>query len=136
MILTGDETGLSAPISFESLNSQSLPLLKADIADHVDTIRVSLRTAKRFIADLQRKEEDAFPALRLGATDQSIGSSTDISFGPISAGKWVDDIMHRAEEEGANNVLEMKRAAEMMKAEQEGYSYPTPEFDNFSPMWI
>ena len=44
--------------------------------------------------------------------------------------------MHRAEEEGANNVPEMKRAAEMMKAEQEGNDYPTPEFDHFSPMWI
>ena len=44
--------------------------------------------------------------------------------------------MHRAEEEGANNVPEMKYAAEMMKAEQNGDGYPTPEFDNFSPMWI
>ena len=48
MILTGDETGLSAPISFESVSSQSLPLLKAEIADDVEVIRVSLRTAVRF----------------------------------------------------------------------------------------
>ena len=40
MILTGDETGLSTPINFESIRSQSLPLPKADIADRVDVIRV------------------------------------------------------------------------------------------------
>ena len=137
MILTGDQTGLSAPISFESVRSQSLPLLKADTVDNVDIIRVSLRTAVRFIADLQRKEEDAFPDLRQNTTDRSIGPSTkNISFGLVSADEWVDEIMHKAQEEGANNVFEMKWAAEMMKAEQEGNGNLTPELYHFSPMWI
>ena len=108
MILTGDETGLSAPINFESIRSQSLPLSRADIADHVDVIRVSLRIAVRFIADLQRKEEDAFPDLRPSTTDRSVG--------PISASEWVDESMQKAEEEGAKNIYEIKRAVEMMKA--------------------
>lgn len=137
MILTGDEIGLSAPISFEGVRSQSLPLLKADIADPVDIIRVSLRTAVRFIADLERREENAFPDLRPSATDRSIGPGTgNMSFGLISAEEWADEIMQRAEEEGAKNVCAMKSTARMMRAEQEGNGHLTPEFTNFSPMWI
>ena len=118
MILTGDDTGLSGPLSFETVRSQSLPLAKADMADHVDIIRVSLGTAVRFIADLQRKEEDAFPDLKPIATDRSIGPKTDnISFGLISADEWVYEMMQKAEEEGANNVFEVKRAAMIMKEE-------------------
>ena len=91
----------------------------------------------RFITNLQRKEEDAFPDLRPSATDRCLGPSTDnISFGLISAGEWVDEIMQKAEEEGARNVIEIKCAVEMMKAEQEENGYPTLEFDNFSPMWV
>lgn len=124
MIMTSDESGLSAPINFESVRSQSLPLSRADNADQVDSIRVSLNTAIRFIADLQRREEEAFPDMRLSATDRSIGSSTDnISFGLISADEWVDEIMHEAEEKGANNVPQVKCVAERMKAEQEGNGY-------------
>ena len=137
MILTGDETALSAPINFESIRSQSLPLLMADIPDHVDVIRVSLRTAVRFIANLQRKEEDVFPDLGPSATDRSIGPSTDnISFGLISASEWVDEIMQKAEEEGAKNVPQIQSAVRIMKAEQEENDYPTLEFDNFSPIWM
>lgn len=89
-----------------------------------DIVRVSLRTAIRFIADLQRREEEAFPDLRLNATDRSIGSSTDnISFGLISADEWVDEIMHEAEEKGANSVPQVKCVAERMKTEQEGNGY-------------
>lgn len=70
MVLTGDEKGLSAPISFDAIRSQSLPLGKAGTPDDVDIIRVPLRTAVRFIADLQRKEEEAFPDLGRWATDR------------------------------------------------------------------
>lgn len=137
MILTGDETGLSAPINFENVRSQSLPLPRTDIADQVDVIRISLKTAIRFIADLQRREEEAFLDLRPSTTDRSIGPSTDnVSFGLISADEWVDEIMHKAEEKGANDVYQMTWVARSMKAEQEGNGYFTPEFTNFSQSWI
>lgn len=70
MVLSGDENDLSAPISFDAIRSQSLPLGKAGTPDDVDIIRVPLRTAVRFIADLQRKEEEAFPDLGRWATDR------------------------------------------------------------------
>ena len=127
MIRTGDETGLSAPISFESIRSQSLPLSRADIADHVDVVRVSLKTAVRFIANLQRKEEDAFPDLKPSTTDRSVG--------PNSASEWVDKIMQKAEEEGAKNIYEIERAVKRMQAEQEGNRHLTHEFDYLSSSW-
>ena len=135
MILTGEETGLSAPTNFESIRSQSLPLLRSEVADH-NIIRVSLRTAIRFIADVQRREEQAFPYLGPSATDRSISPRTDnISFGLISASEWVDEIMQKAEEEGAKNVPQIQSAMEMMKAEQEGNCHLTLEFNTFSPIW-
>lgn len=136
MVLTGDDNGLSAPTTFDTIRSQSLPLAKADIADDVDSITVSLKTAVHFIADLQWQEEEAFPGLGRIATDRPIGPTTDkISFGLISADEWVDEIMHKAEEEGANNVIEMKSAAWKTKAKQQGDGFLEREFDNFSPMW-
>lgn len=69
MVLIGDDNGLSAPITFDIIRSHSLLLGKADIAGDVDNIRVSLKTAIHFIANLQRKEEEAFPDLDRIATD-------------------------------------------------------------------
>lgn len=137
MILTGEKTGLSAPINFESVRSQSLPLQGVDIADQVDAIRVSLKTAIRFIADLQQREEEAFPELKPSATDLSIGPNTDdISYGLVSADEWVDEIMHKAEKKGANNVYEINCVVRKMKTEHEGNRCSTPELTNFSPSWI
>lgn len=127
MVLTGDDNGLSAPINFDAIRSQSLPLGKTDVADDVDVIRISLRTAVWFIADLQRKEEEAFPDLGRSATNQSIGSK---------AHEWVEKIMHEAEEKGANNVPKAKLVAWKIEAEQQGDSLlEQPEFDAFSPIW-
>lgn len=57
------------------------------------------------------------------ATDRSIGPTTDnISFGLISADEWVDEIVHKSEEEGDNIVIEMNSAAWKMKAKQQGDS--------------
>lgn len=54
---TGVEDGLSAPISFESLRSQSLPLDRSDIiTQDIDVVRVSLATAVRFVIDLEIRE--------------------------------------------------------------------------------
>ncbi|KAF6220807.1 hypothetical protein HO133_002487 [Letharia lupina] len=117
MVLTGDDNGLSAPITFDTIRSHSLPLGKADIAD-------------------DRQEEEAFPDLGRIATDRSIGPTTDnISFGLISADEWVNMIMHKLEEEGDNIVIEMKSAAWKMKAKQQGDDFLKREFDNSSPMW-
>lgn len=72
MVLTGDENGLSAPIKFDVIRSQSLPLARADVTEKTEIIRVSLRTAVQFVADLERREEEAIPQLVRSGTDQSV----------------------------------------------------------------
>ncbi|KAL8721508.1 MAG: hypothetical protein Q9181_007691, partial [Wetmoreana brouardii] len=55
---TGTEADLSAPISFDSIKAQSLPIgVSNAIVPDVDVIRVSLATAMRFITDLERREK-------------------------------------------------------------------------------
>ncbi len=136
MVLTGDEDGLNEPIKFDAIRSQSLPLARTDVTDKTEIIRVSLKTAVWFVADLERREEEAIPQLRRGGTDQSLGPHTDnVSFDPTSASEWVDKIIRQAEEMGANNVSEMTYIAEEMKGEQRGDFCPSREFDNFSPLW-
>lgn len=59
---TGAEDGLSAPISFESLKSQSLHLDRSDaIPQNVDAVRVSLAAAVQFIVGLEVREDLAIP---------------------------------------------------------------------------
>ena len=132
MVLTGDENGLSAPITFDTIRSQSLPLARTDVTDKTDIIRVSLRTAVRFIADLERREEEAFPHLGWRSIDPI---SNNKSLKPTRADRWVDEVMHQAEEMGANNVSELTYVAWKMKAGQRGDICPSPEFDIFSPIW-
>lgn len=70
MVRTGDESGLSAPISFEglgSVNAESIPEtndLCHSSTDNNDAVRVTVTTVVEFIANLQRREENAFPELR------------------------------------------------------------------------
>jgi hypothetical protein len=58
IVRTGVEEGLSAPISFESLKLQSLPLEKSDVITRdVDVIRVILVAAVQFIVSLEVRED-------------------------------------------------------------------------------
>lgn len=133
MVLTSEENGLSAPITFDTIRSQSLPVVRAEGTPEYDIIRVSLRTAVQFIADLERREEEAFPHLGRSAIDQSLGPGTDNeSFAWTGADEWVDEIMRQAEELGANNVSELTCVAWNMKVEQRGDSCSPLEFENFS----
>ena len=139
MVLTGDDGGLSAPITFDSIRSQALPIARMDVADDAEAIRVSLRTAVRFISDLQQKEEAAFPELGQRRIDGSVNHFTSIDRKSLSSNtidESLDEIMRQAEEKGANNVPEVKDAAWRIEAEKQGNRCPGPEFTNFSPMWV
>ncbi|MCJ1459852.1 hypothetical protein MMC28_010231 [Mycoblastus sanguinarius] len=95
IVWTRDEDGLRAPISFDTIRSQSFPLARSDINtdNSDDVVRVSLRTAIRFILDLQQREEKVFPKLRRNASDQSIRND-----------KYVTEVMHKVDERGSNIV--------------------------------
>jgi hypothetical protein len=108
---TGIEEGLSAPISFESLKPQSLPLERSDvITQGVDVVRVSLAAAVQFIVSLEVREDLASPK-----TNNEL--SLDISLGPHSPKgfednrqvshnpeTWADALMVAAEKHGYDNV--------------------------------
>ncbi|MCJ1268446.1 hypothetical protein MMC22_008334 [Lobaria immixta] len=120
LVLTGDDSNLSAPINFESIRAQSLPLARNDIPVNpkIDAVRVSLATAVRFIADLQQREEMAFPNLRdYSVIDQSISPCTqNFGGGNLNADAYAGMVMQRVEENGINNVSEAYDAVVRVKA--------------------
>lgn len=84
LVLTGDNSGLSTPVAFESLRAYMLPFTRADYApsnDEVEAIRVPLRPAVRFIADVERREEVALPQAESVTVDSSLCPST-VNNGP------------------------------------------------------
>jgi hypothetical protein len=128
MIRTGDESCLSAPVSFESIRGHSLPLDRSDITarDEIDAVRVSLTTAVRFVADLQRREDAAYPYARdRSLVDTSLGPSTACSTNKIgslvaSADEWADKIMQEVEEKGIGKVWYARDAVQEVQAAKNG----------------
>ena len=52
MVLTGEDTALSEPITFESVKARALPLARPDADGCVDVIRVPMAIAVQLMADL------------------------------------------------------------------------------------
>jgi hypothetical protein len=116
MVRTGDESNLSGPISFDDLraNGTCLPLARTDIPEpdiDVDAVRVSLATAVKFVADLEQREEVAFPCLR-------VGSETDDCSG--GAEEYAEETLKAAEEKGIDNVHATWRTVRSIKATRRG----------------
>lgn len=104
------------------------------IGEGVQVIRVSLLTAVRFIIDLERREEAAFPSPYI-ATDRSLGPHTDnISFGTITASDWADEIFQNIHEKGVDNVEMATSAMSQLRARERGESRQV-EFSQFSSRW-
>ena len=125
MILTGDISGLSAPISFESIRAPTLPLARDDIITDspISAVRVSLAVAVQFIADLERRERAAFPDFRDHLfVDTSLCPSKigDPLFRALTADEWADTIMQDAEKKGIDGVHETAEAVRRVKAEKRG----------------
>ena len=140
LVLTGDDSGLSTSVTFESLRAQSLPLARTDhIAsnDGIDAIRVSLASAVRFIADLELKEEAAYPGTGARTLDRSICPSA-IYNGPktLSADEWANEIINQAVEKGKENVYETRRALRMIQAAQRGEDPFGPDLPPGDGRWI
>lgn len=131
LVLTGDDSGLSAPVTFDSLRAQSLPLARADCTasdNDIDVIRVSLALAVRFVADLERREEAAFPETRSSTIDGSICPSA-VSNGPSihSANEWANQIIKQAVDKEKENVCETRHVLQRIQAVKRG------EEDSFGP---
>lgn len=100
-----------APIPFDSLKPQALPLERFDIiGQDVDVVRVSLAAAVQFIISLEVREDLANPK------DEISLDSTLFPYSPKgfeenrqvcrSPDVWADAIMVAAEKHGYDNVIQ------------------------------
>lgn len=98
IVRTREEDGLSTPIIFDTIRSQSLPLGGSDVdtEESENMIRVSLRTAVKFILDLQQREEMAFPNLRGKPDNRS-----------ERADRCAVNILRKVDQRGNSNVIEI-----------------------------
>ena len=121
LVRTGNEDGLSAPIEFDTIMSKSLPLERSD-ADH-NVIRVPLSTAITFVLDLQRREEQAFPELRILPSGRK-----------YKARKYANDLVRQADQVGIEMDDRIKQALKRVEEEQ-GKESEFGEFDFWLPSW-
>ena len=138
MIRTGDESRLSAPISFESISAQTVPLARSDIDanENIDAARVSLATAVRFIAGLQQRENEA-NGRKYSAGDGPLypGLQHD-DLSVLSADAWADEMMQQADEKGIDNHHETLYAIRRLKAAKRGEVFDKIEPDYIDSKWI
>jgi hypothetical protein len=106
MVGTGDESGLAAPVSFEQIRAQTLPLERDDCAVEdigTEVVRVSLATAVNFICGLQQKEEAASLTVKGYAIPTQVSlcpSWPDDSPIVLSAEGWAEKVLQEAESAG------------------------------------
>ncbi|KAL9609792.1 MAG: hypothetical protein Q9167_005470 [Letrouitia subvulpina] len=101
IVRTGEEVGLSSPISFSSLKGKTLPLKRPELGENsnVEVIRTSLADGIRFVCDLEEKEFRAYPqSVHNCGSDQRLnpssptwtGKSEDASKDPDT---WADALI-------------------------------------------
>ena len=97
LVLTGDDSGLSAPLTFESLRAQSLLPARTDCTasnDEINAILVPLALAVRFVADLERSERSERTSL-LKSICLSGLSISRVSCSMISCGHFSECFIQR-----------------------------------------
>ena len=128
LILTGYDEGLSEPISFNGIRSESLPLARDDTSaiNSAKIIRVPMNIAVQFIAELQRREEEAM-----------LASQQDTTGAPAidKAEEWMNKILDNPSEsdlkqfaiEDALSTIDMRKRGEIPDEE---------EFNHWRGDWV
>jgi hypothetical protein len=130
MVRTGDESFLSRPITFNSIVSQCHPLDRHDIPpkgeNDIEVVRVSLKTAIRFITQLQQREDAVSAGLRdLSVVDKPLDLETDEANILNRADEWASFLIRKAEEEGIDKVWEVRQVLDRVKTDLRcGSDYP------------
>lgn len=131
LIRTGNESNLSAPISFDALKDQVLPLERSEDIQASDLIRVPLKIGVRFVANLLVHEEAALPALVLPTiTKDRDHPGTEQE---IAALEYAERSFELAQERG--RILPVSMAAAVQKAmiitprPAEEHEYPPDYYD-------
>ena len=139
LVLTGDDYELSAPISFDSIRSESLPVAQetsSTVGKPYDMIRVPLIVAIKFILDLQQRENAAVG---------SVNPASEIDWAKIydrEVAEYADSVLQSfahdtdAEQQWkfttATMSLVVKRIEERERGEQ---PIPTIDVDMLDPRW-
>ena len=128
IVRTTDEAGLSAPIDLGNIRSQSLPLARPDLNTDDksgNVIRVSLRTAIKFILDLQKREETAFPHLRRRKNNRS-----------ARADKHATEVLRKVDRKGSSRVPQFNFVMEEIEVADRGEPTYKSDINLWSPLWI
>ena len=137
LILTGNDSELSSPINFEAFKNCALPLARDDLtSDHkAPMIRVAMKAAVEFIAEMQKREDLATSLTLQDSTTMPSLAKTGGDFTGISnAGEYADDVLDHAIE-SEDKRLTIKFALDRIEERERGEIYPLPEFENWSPRW-
>ena len=134
MVLTGYDQDLNGAVNFEAIRSESLPLARNDVSatDCGNVIRVSLKTALRFIAGLQQREERAFSNSKRDPADKALEAKTDGFFAAVnSADEYVGDVLDDASK-SCSRWSAIRCALEWMKAKERGEDLPETESNHWN----
>ncbi|KAL9631716.1 MAG: hypothetical protein Q9204_004107 [Flavoplaca sp. TL-2023a] len=139
LVLTGDDHELSAPISFDSIRSESLPIAQETsrtVGKPYDMIRVPLIVAIQFILDLQQREN---------AAAGSANPASEIDWANTydrEAAEYADSVLQSfahdtdAEQKGKFTMAEMRLAVERIEERERGEEpLPTIDVDMLDPKW-
>ena len=138
LVLTGHDQDLSSAIDFHTIRAESLPLARRDVSgiDGENTIRVSLKTAVQFIAELQQREKRAFMSSQRGSAETT--PETEIYGVSTTAVNDADEYAEKilANPTESSSWSEIQYAYEGVKAKQKGDIRMAANFCHWSPRWI
>ena len=128
LILTGHDEGLSEPISFNGIRSESLPLGRDDTSaiDSAKIIRVPLNVAVQFVAELQRREEEA-----MLVSQQDTADATAID----RAEAYVDKILDNPSESKSKQCA-INDALSRIDMQKRGETPYELEFNHWRGIWV
>ena len=138
LVLTGFNQGLSGVLNFDNIRSNALPLARDDISatGDLNVIRVSLKTAVHFIAELQQREERAGLDPTGGFTATTPESAKDHgSTTAKEADEYAEDILANASTD-PSKARALKSATEQVKLIDSGLMNPDIEFGYWNPKYV
>lgn len=137
LVLTDFDQGLSGPLNFDSMRSNALALARNDVkTTDSDMIRVSVKTAVHFIAELQQREGRAVSDRtgELTATKPE-SAKNHCSTTAKEADEYAEDILANASTDPSKARV-LKFAMEAVESIDSGLMNPDWRFQHWSPRYI
>ena len=137
LVLTGYDQDLSSTVNFDTIRGESLPLARRDVSatDSANVIRVSLKTAVQFIAELQQRESRAFSSSQRDSAETTLESQNNgVSTVVNNADEYVGKILANPTESSSWSAIQS--AFEGVKAKQRGEINMAIDFCHWSPRYI